>query len=98
MARNARSALWPRMATGTTWWSGASVASATAAAIAAASAIGDTLQKRCRTPQPWLGVTGSMAPMLVNALTGICLMRHVDDVSFAVLAEPARREILDLLR
>src|SRR5690606_20970065 len=55
-------ALWPSIATGTTWWSSASAAS-TAAVTASASASGPALQKRCRTPQPTVGTRGSgMAP------------------------------------
>lgn len=34
----------------------------------------------------------------VYALTVICLIWHAQTMSFAVLAEPVRREILDLLR
>src|SRR5690606_28455442 len=53
-----RSALWPSMATATTWWSSAR-ADSTAAVTASASARGPSLQKRWRTPQPTEGTSAS---------------------------------------
>src|SRR6478672_134625 len=63
----ARSALWPRMATGTTWWP-VSTVSLTAARTASPSSSGPGWQKRCTTPQPTEGDTGSvMSPRLRGA-------------------------------
>src|SRR5438067_377652 len=53
-----RSALWPRTAKGTTWWS-SSWQDFTAASTAWRSASSPTMQNRCRQPQPSEGVTGS---------------------------------------
>ena len=55
----ARSALWPSTATVTTW-SPSAWAFSTAATMASASASGDTWQKRCTTPSPTDGPTGSL--------------------------------------
>src|SRR3546814_6318860 len=60
-----RSALWPSMATGTTWWPSAS-AERTALRIASPSASGPASQNRCRTPQPTEGTRGEgMWPRVV---------------------------------
>src|SRR5438067_8532260 len=55
---NPRSALWPRTAKGTTWWS-SSWHDFTAASTAWRSASSPTTQNRCRQPQPSDGVTDS---------------------------------------
>src|SRR5437763_3886378 len=69
---NPTSALWPRTAKGTTWWS-SSWQDFTAASTAWRSASSPTTQNRCRQPQPSEGVTGStieVEPMATSRAVG----------------------------
>ncbi len=63
---SATSALWPSMATETTWTPSAS-ADFTAAVTASASAMGLTRAKRCSTPCPTVGSRGSGMTLRVSA-------------------------------
>src|SRR6185436_5017530 len=65
----ARSALWPRTATGTTWSPSAS-ARLTADTMASASTSGVGLQNRRRTPQPTAGDTAGTADSVTAGAYG----------------------------
>ena len=64
-AMKATSALWPSIATATTW-SPAASARLTAAVTSSASVSGPSLQNRCRTPQPTFGDTASLTAASVG--------------------------------